>query len=74
MMQNNIWLDTRCLIDLGLVYSKGRVGIYESVRVDTVANQANKPKISEGMESWSNDLNHCQTKRESMGVYLRILS
>ena len=48
---HTIGLDTRCLIDLGLIHLKWRVEIDERVRVDMIANQADKPKIWEVMES-----------------------
>ena len=50
---HTIGLDTRCHMDLGLVHIKRRVEILEKVRVDTITNQADKPKIWEVMESCS---------------------
>ncbi len=44
-------LDTRCYIDLKLIQVKRRVEIEEKERVDTITNQADKPKIWEVMES-----------------------
>ena len=53
MMQkmHTIELDTRCHIDLGLGHKKRRVEISEGVRLDMMANQADKQKILEVMES-----------------------
>ncbi len=48
---HTIGLDTRCHIDLGFVHVKRRGEIYEKVRVGTITNQADKPKIWEVMES-----------------------
>ncbi len=46
-------LDTSCHIDLELFLLEMTVGIYEfqSIRVDRITNQADKPKILEVMES-----------------------
>ncbi len=51
---HTIGLDTTCYINLVLIHLKGRDGIYESVRADMIANQADKPKISKVIESWGN--------------------
>ncbi len=42
---HTIGLDTSCHVDLGLFHLTRRVGINERMRVDMVANQADKPKI-----------------------------
>ncbi len=44
-------LDTRCHVDFGLVHLKRRVEIYDMTRVDMVANQADKQKVWEVMQS-----------------------
>ncbi len=54
---HTIGLDTRCHIDFGLVHLKRRVGIYGSVMVDMIVNQADKPQILEVIESCSDTKN-----------------
>ncbi len=45
-------MDTRCHIDLGLIYVKRRVERYDGARVGMIKNQADKQKIWQVMKSW----------------------
>ena len=48
---HTIGLDKRCHIDCGLIHLEQRVEMYQMARVDTITNQADKPKIWEVMMS-----------------------
>ena len=46
-----IGLDTRCHVDCDLFHLKMRVEMYDRGRVDMVANQADRQKVSGVMQS-----------------------